>query len=87
MVAAHYDLTPAQICDPTRSKHIVLPRQVAMYLIRRFTQRSYPWIAERFGKLDHSTVAHACARVEGLLATDPDIRDDVEELARRIVNG
>ena len=66
-VAEHYGLKVADLESPNRSRSIVRPRQIAMYLARLLTPRSYPEIGRRFGNRDHTTVMHA---VETITASD-----------------
>ncbi len=65
-----------------RTRTIVLPRQVAMYLCRRYTDASFPVIGDRFGGRDHSTVIHAAQVIERRLREDPTFRATVERLER-----
>jgi chromosomal replication initiator protein len=67
-----------------RTKAIVRPRHVAMYLSRALTPRTLPEIGRRFGDRDHTTVLAAIRRIEGLMAQDEGIRDSVETLLRTL---
>jgi chromosomal replication initiator protein len=58
------------------------PRQVAMYLARELTSRSLPDIGRRFGGRDHTTVLHACRRIEALCKTDPVFQQEVDFLRK-----
>ena len=84
LVAERFDLKPSDLKSRKRSKNIVLPRQIAMYLIRKVTSLSLPEIGELFGGMDHSSVHHGIKKVENLLKSDPSIRKAVEDLERRI---
>lgn len=83
-VAGFYGISVDEMLTRTREHSVVRPRQIAMYLARRFAKRSFPWIGSRFGGMNHTTVVHACSAIERLIAVDVELRDDVEELARRI---
>lgn len=75
------------ICDmkgTCRSKDIVVPRQVAMYLSRELTDSSLPAIGRVFGGRDHSTVIHACKIVAAKIARDRAFAGLIEELSHRI---
>jgi chromosomal replication initiator protein len=63
-----------------RSKNIVIPRQVAMYLTRKLTNLSLPEIGNQFGGKDHTTVLHSCKKMDELLNVDQDITQKINEL-------
>jgi hypothetical protein len=77
VVAGSYGLTMEQLMSNRRD--CAWPRQVAMYLSRELTPKSYPGIGRLFNR-DHTTVIHACQRVEFKMATDPLHLIDVEAL-------
>jgi chromosomal replication initiator protein len=85
-VASYFDLEINEMCSASRHRSVMLPRQVAMYLIREQTDRSYEWIAHRFAKQDHTTAMHSCARIAELMETNLEVRQMVLEL-RQIVFG
>ena len=66
---------------------MAVPRQVAMYLCRRYTDASYPTIGERFGGRDHSTAIHAAQVVEQRIKDDPTFRAALERLQRMLESG
>jgi chromosomal replication initiator protein len=84
MVAERFEVKVSDIKSKKRTKTIVLPRQVAMYLIRKVTTLSLPEIGELFGGMDHSSVHHGIKKVENLLKTDQKLRSIVEELERKL---
>ena len=63
---------------------MVRPRQVAMYLAKTLTLRSLPEIGRRFGGRDHTTVLHAVRKIEGLVARDTALSEEVESLKRQL---
>jgi chromosomal replication initiator protein len=63
---------------------VVRPRQVAMYLAKTLTLRSLPEIGRRFGGRDHTTVLHAVRKIEGLVAKDVALSEEVESLKRQL---
>jgi chromosomal replication initiator protein len=65
-----------------RTRTVALPRQVAMYLCRRYTDASFPVIGDRFGGRDHSTVVHAAQVIERRIREDSTFRATVERLER-----
>lgn len=70
VVAEYYDVSVKDMMGKKRSRHIARPRQVAMALAREFTNNSYPEIGQSFGGRDHTTVMHACEKVQELCAED-----------------
>lgn len=71
VVAEYYDVSVKDIMGKKRARHIARPRQVAMALAREFTNNSYPEIGQSFGGRDHTTVMHACEKVQELCIGDP----------------
>ncbi|HWU26978.1 MAG TPA: chromosomal replication initiator protein DnaA [Rhizomicrobium sp.] len=78
--AEFYKLELRDFHSPQRSRRVARPRQVAMYLARALTQRSLPEIGRRFGGRDHTTVLHACRRIEALCEEDPVLKQEVDFL-------
>jgi chromosomal replication initiator protein len=70
-----------------RTKELVLPRQVAMFLTRRLTELSFPDIGRAFGGRDHTTVMHACRQVEKLHDQDGALKANVEQLEKLLTEG
>lgn len=79
-VASFYGITQADITGKKRTKTIVIPRQVAMYLSRELTDNSLPKIGKEFGGKDHTTVLHAIDKIEKLLQTDDQLAGDIKNL-------
>ncbi|WP_343757771.1 chromosomal replication initiator protein DnaA [Deinococcus depolymerans] len=82
-VAAHYNMPPDVIRGSGRVREVVLPRQVAQYLIRELTDHSLPEIGQFFGR-DHSTVMHAINKVTEQVGREPEITAAVETLRRKM---
>jgi chromosomal replication initiator protein len=80
MVARHFNVSEESLRGKRRTDTIAFPRQVAMYLTRTMTDLSLAEIGGKFGGRDHTTVLHACGKIEGLLATDRELRATVEDL-------
>ena len=78
----HYNVTRADMVSSRRTKVIVEPRQIAMYLAKMLTPRSLPEIGRRFGNRDHTTVIHAIRKIEGKIQKDAQVAEDVETLKR-----
>lgn len=70
--ADHFGVKPDDVRGKGRRQELVVPRQIAMYLIRELTTHSYPEIGEYFTGRDHSTVMYAVQKIQGLTETDPD---------------
>ncbi len=79
-VARVFDLKVADLSSPRRTAKIAHPRQIAMYLSRRFTQLSLQSISSAFGKRDHGTVIHATRTVEQKMQKDPALRDLISRM-------
>ena len=84
-VAEHYRTTTANLESQSRKREIVKPRQVAMFLSRRLSGRSYPEIARRFGGRDHTTVLHGCVKIARQCEIDAAIAAEVEGLMKAIL--
>lgn len=83
-VARFFDLKPADFKSKNRSRDVSYPRQIAMYLCRDMTNLSLPKIGAVFGGRDHTTVIHACEKINEERQNNPDARRTVEELKRNI---
>ncbi|MBI2712516.1 MAG: chromosomal replication initiator protein DnaA [Bdellovibrio sp.] len=77
-VAKHYHLKLADLKSTSRIRSVALPRQIAMYLIRKYTGIGFKEIGLYFGGKDHTTILHACSKIEAGMEGDPEIRDAVE---------
>jgi hypothetical protein len=86
IVAEEFDLSLSQLQSKIRSRTIVRPRQIAMYLIRKYfgEKESYPNIGSMFGGKDHSTVIHACRNIENLMNQDEAVKRVVDVLWFRV---
>ena len=62
-VSEFYEIKIEDLCDKSRKKNLVLPRQIAMYLLREELGYSYSNIGDKLGKRDHTTVIHACGKI------------------------
>jgi chromosomal replication initiator protein len=80
--AEFYKLDLRELHSPRRARRVARPRQVAMYLARELTSRSLPDIGRRFGGRDHTTVLHACRRIEALCQIDPVFQQEVDFLRK-----
>jgi chromosomal replication initiator protein len=84
LVARHFNVTEESLRGKRRTDVIAFPRQVGMYIARSVTDLSFADIGMKFGGRDHSTVLHACSKIEALMATDRELRVVVEDLIASI---
>ena len=80
LVANHYNLAIEEIKSKNNSRRIAQPRQVAMYLCKRFTKHSFPEIGKEFGGKHHTTVMHSVTRIENRIKDDRDFHKVASEL-------
>ncbi|NCP10353.1 MAG: chromosomal replication initiator protein DnaA [Sphingomonadales bacterium] len=83
-VCAHYKLDAIEMSSKRRARVVARPRQVAMYLAKTLTPRSYPEIGRKFGGRDHSTVIHAFRTIDAMRQNDPDIDADIVRIRRAL---
>lgn len=84
VAADYYKLKISDMLSKKRSRSIARPRQVAMALAKEMTDHSLPEIGDAFGGRDHTTVLHACRKIEELQATNTEIREDIKKLTRAL---
>lgn len=84
VVANHYQIELSSMKSAARSRQLTLPRQIAMYLARELTNLSLPDIGRYFGGRDHTTVMHACRKVERSQATDHTLREKILQIRELI---
>ncbi|MBB3287398.1 chromosomal replication initiator protein [Rhizobium sp. BK347] len=85
IVARHYNVSRQELVSNRRTRVIVKPRQIAMYLSKTLTPRSFPEIGRRFGGRDHTTVLHAVRKIEELISGDSKLSHEIE-LLKRLIN-
>ena len=78
-VAKKYNVSMAQILSPERTQSIVTPRQLSMYIARKFTTKSLPEIAKLFDKT-HATIIHGVRNIEKRLDVEVDLKTTLEEI-------
>ena len=86
-VAGFYSLKVSDLKSPKKHKVVALPRQIAMYLVRKHVRSSFPDIGEKFGGKDHTTVLHACRKIEEHMKKDPSLKQVVESLEKMLESG
>ena len=84
-VAEYYRISLEAMCGKQRDKYIVTPRQIAMYLIRQETSTSLFEIGQLFGGRDHSTVLHACEKIDRSLHTNANLRREVIAIREQLM--
>ena len=82
--AKHFQIDSKEICGSKRDKHIVVPRQVAMYLLRSELHLSFPRIANELGRKDHTTAIHSVEKIEKSIKLDFLIREQVAEIREKL---
>ncbi len=82
--AAYFGLAIEELTGPSRGRHLVMARQIAMYLCRELTDLSLPKIGAQFGNRDHTTVMYADRKINQLLAERRAVFNQVSELTNRI---
>ena len=85
VVARHYNVSKNELLSNRRTRAIVRPRQIAMYLAKVLTPRSLPEIGRRFGGRDHTTVLHAVRKIEDLVSNDQKLAREIELLKRLVL--
>ncbi|HUH48367.1 MAG TPA: chromosomal replication initiator protein DnaA [Mycoplana sp.] len=85
VVAKHYNVSRQELVSSRRTRVVVMPRQIAMYLSKTLTPRSFPEIGRRFGGRDHTTVLHAVRKIEDLITSDTKLGHEIE-LLKRLIN-
>ena len=85
IVARQFSVSRNDLLSNRRTRNIVRPRQIAMYLAKTMTPRSLPEIGRRFGGRDHTTVLHAVRKIESLTSEDQKLAREVELLKRLIL--
>lgn len=83
-VSEYFKVDLESLKSKIKKREIVIPRQVAMYFCKRYTQLTLALIGENFGGRDHSTVIHALESVEDMMKTDSNFKSSVEELGKKL---
>jgi chromosomal replication initiator protein len=83
-ICEHFNIKVGDLKAKRRTRSIAVPRQVAMYLCRKYTSTSFPAIGEKFGGRDHSTVIHASKAIEKRIKEDPHMQATIESLEKTL---
>ncbi len=82
--AKHFHLSMEELLGPKRDKEIVVPRQIAMYMLRSELHLSFPKIARELGRKDHTTALHSVDKIGKEQAYDSEIREAIAEIKERL---
>lgn len=82
--ARQFQIKVDEICSAKRDKHIVVPRQIAMYLLRSELHLSFPKIAQELGRKDHTTAIHSVEKIEKAIKLDYVIREHVTTIREHL---
>ena len=86
VVANYYNISIEDIVSKKKTKNISYPRQISMYITRKLTDLSLPKIGEEFGGRDHSTVLHACNKIDEDIENNQEIKKNIEDLLSMLNN-
>lgn len=84
VVAHHFGIRVEDLKAKRRTRAVAFPRQVAMYLARKITDQSLPRIGEEFGGRDHTTVLHACDKIEREIVISNELSSNIQALTEKI---
>jgi chromosomal replication initiator protein len=82
VVAEYFNIKISDLLSKRRNRSIARPRQVAMALAKELTSHSLPEVGDAFGGRDHTTVLHACRKIDSLKGSSPDASEDYKNLTR-----
>lgn len=83
-VGLYYNLSFEELQGKCRKQEVVRPRQIAMYLLRKENNSSFPAIGDQFGGRDHTTAMHACEKISKLLEHDEELVQDINFIKERL---
>ena len=82
IVAVYFNLNIQEMLSPRRSRSLARPRQIAMYLAKKYTTNSLPDIGRKFSNRDHTTVIHAVKKINELVKNDNEIKHSITEIIK-----
>ncbi len=86
VVANYYNISYDDLISKRKTKNIAYPRQIAMYIARKLTDYSLPKLGEEFGGRDHSTVLHACNKIEDDIENSQEVKKNIDDLISMLNN-
>ena len=84
VVSDYFNVSTADLKSKKRTKAVTLPRQIAMFILRELTEYSTTEIGYEFGGRDHTTVMHACQRIDSRMKTDPTLEPTINNIIRTV---
>lgn len=84
LVSEHYGITTQEIISSNKSRNIAFPRQICMYLCRKYTELSLADIGNILGKRDHTTILHGVDKVENTLKEDQSLKNTIDLLVKKL---
>ena len=82
--ARYFHISVEDLTGPKRDKEIVVPRQIAMYIIRNELHLSFPKVARELGRKDHTTAIHSVEKIEKEQAFDQEVRSAISSIKERL---
>jgi len=86
VVANYYNIEEKVLYEKTRRKEVVKPRQIIMYILREDFNTSYPYIGQKLGGRDHTTVIHAYEKIKGDMKTNSLLNQEIEQIRSLLYN-
>lgn len=86
VVAKHFNITKDTMLSGKRDKHIILPREIAIFLSRKLTQHSLSEIKTKFNMKSHATIINACSKIEKEIEKSPQLKEIIEKIEKNIKN-
>ncbi len=84
-ISEEHNITLEELTGTKRTKHLVLARQIAMFLAKELTNASFPEIGKAFGGKDHTTVMYSCTKIEGQMNSSQNLRKSVEDMKAKLM--
>ncbi len=84
IVIDFFDISMEELLGASRKKELVMPRQIAMYLMREQLKSSFPNIGQEIGGRDHTTAMHACVKIADLVSSDERVKNDIAVLKQKL---
>ena len=86
IIAGFYNIEERVLCEKTRRKEVVKPRQIIMYILREDFNISYPYIGQKLGGRDHTTVMHAYEKIKGEIKQNNLVTQEIEQIRLLLYN-
>jgi len=85
IVCDHFSIKKEQLLSKTKRREITLPRQIAMYFAKEYTDESFSKIGKKMGGKNYTTVMHACQTISGIAEVDREVNQLVKEIRHKII--